>query len=210
MSKKNSITMFGSASAAAVPDRMSISLAVEARHDQAEGAYSLASSRAQTVVAALQSSAPAAVLSTTGIGLRARTAWRNEENVLIGYEADTTLQLSGLPLDEVSGVLAAAVVAGGDNLRINSVLAEVSEPQRAYTRARELAFADAKAKATQLAELAGCTLGRTLEVRETGSAQGVPVLRAKAMDMAAASMPVVAGEQELSANLEVRWELLDA
>lgn len=208
MGKKNSITMFGSAAVAAVPDTMSLSLGVEARHDQAEGAYALAAARARDLVDALRASAPHATLSTTGIGLRARTAWRNDENVLVGYEADTTLQLTRLGIDDVSRVLAAAVAAGGDALRINSVLAEVSDPAAAYASARELAFADAKAKAAQLAGLAGCSLGRTLAITESTPGHGLPVFRAKAADGVAASMPVVAGEQELSANLEVRWELL--
>ena len=209
MSKKNSITMFGSAAVAAVPDRMNVLLAVEVRHEQAEGAYALAADRAKELIAALESSAPGAKITTTGIGLRARTAWRNDENVLVGYEADTTLQLNHLRVEEVSPALAAAVAAGGDSLRINSVLAEVSDPSVAYAQARELAFADARQKAVQLADLAGCALGRVLRVEESVMASGAPVVRAKAADMVSASMPVVAGEQELSTNLEVCWELVD-
>ncbi len=94
MSKKNSITMFGSAAVAAVPDRMNVSLAVEVRHEQAEGAYRSPRAGPRNWLPHLQSSAPGAKITTTGIGLRARTAWRNDENVLVGYEADTTLQLN--------------------------------------------------------------------------------------------------------------------
>ena len=152
---------------------------------------------------------PGAKLSTTGIGLRARTVWRNDENVLAGYEADTTLRLTHVGIEQVSEVLGAAVAAGGDALRIHSVQAEVSDPSLAYATARDLAFADARAKAEQLAALAGCTLGKALRVKETTQGSPLPILRVKAADMAASSMPVVAGEQELSANVEVCWELLD-
>ncbi|GAA1498531.1 SIMPL domain-containing protein [Paeniglutamicibacter kerguelensis] len=209
MSKKNSITMFGSASVGAVPDSMSVSLGVEARHGQAEGAYALASSRARDLVAALGRAVPGAKLSTTGIGLRARMVWRNDENVLAGYEADSTLRLTHVGIEQVSEVLGAAVAAGGDALRIHSVQAEVSNPAFAYATARELAFADARTKAEQLAALAGCTLGKALRVKETTQGTPLPILRVKAADMASSSMPVVAGEQELSANVEVCWELLD-
>lgn len=209
MSKKNSITMFGSATAGAVPDTMSVSLGIEARHDRAEGAYSLAASRARDLVEALGQAVPGAKLSTTGIGLRARTVWRNDENVLAGYEADTMLRLTHVGIEQVSEVLGAAVAAGGDALRIHSVQAEVSDPSIAYAKARELAFADARAKAEQVAALAGCTLGKALRVKETTQGSPSPILRVKAADMAASSMPVAAGEQELSANMEVCWELLD-
>lgn len=209
MSKKNTITMFGSASVGAVPDTMSLSLGVEALHGQAEGAYALAASRARELVAALGKAVPGAKLSTTGIGLRARMVWRNDENVLAGYEADTMLRLTHVGIEQVSEVLAVAVAAGGDALRIHSVQAEVSDPSIAYTAARDLAFADARSKAEQLAALAGCTLGKALRVKEALQGSPLPVLRVKAADMAASSMPVVAGEQELSAHVEVRWELLD-
>ncbi|MGL3807975.1 SIMPL domain-containing protein [Paeniglutamicibacter sp. R2-26] len=209
MSTTNSITVFGSATAGAVPDTMAVTLGVEARHDRAEGAYSLAASRAGDLVATLQDAAPGARLSTTGIGLRARTVWRNDENVLAGYEADTTLRLAQVDIARVSGVLGAAVAAGGDALRIHSVQAEVSDPSLAWSAARDSAFAEARAKAEQLAALAGCTLGKALRVKEVTQDGALPVLRVKAADMAAASMPVAAGEQELTATLEVRWELLE-
>lgn len=207
MSKKNIITMNGSASVSAVPDRMSISLAVEARHDQAQGAYALVAQRSTEVIAALTQSAPQAKISTTGIGLRTRTSWKNEENIVVGYEADTSLQLSHLKVTEISEVLSAALSAGGDNLRINSLTAEVSDPIPAQVQARELAFTDAHTKATQLAQLAGSSLGRVLSINETRGAAPGPVLRAKSAVMAEGSMPVVAGEQELSVQLEVCWEL---
>lgn len=207
MSKKNVITMTGSASVAAVPDLMSISLTVEARHDRAQDAYVLAAQRSSQVVAALSASAPRAKLSTTGIGLRSRTSWRNEENVVIGYEADSTLQLSQLELAQVSEVLSAAVAAGGDGLRIDSVSAEVSDPTTAQDQAREFAYANARAKAEQLATLAGCSLGRTLSIKENQAGSPTPIIRVKATTMAASSMPIIAGEQEQSVHLEVSWEL---
>ncbi|PQZ92816.1 hypothetical protein CQ018_10045 [Arthrobacter sp. MYb227] len=210
MSKKKFITMNGSATVSEVPDLMSISLAIEARHDQAQGAYSLVAQRSTDMISALSSHTPLVKLATTGIGLRSRTSWHNEENVVVGYEADTSLQLTGVGIEEVSEVLAVALAAGGDYLRINSVTAEVSDPLPAQYQARELAFNDARAKAKQLAALAGCSLGSTLSVKEIRGAVPGPVLRAKAAVMAESSMPVVAGEQELSVHVEVSWELISA
>lgn len=207
MSKRNSITVVGSASVAAAPDRMTVSLGIEARHAQAGDAYALAAARAQDLVAALSRAVPEATLTTTGIGLRARMAWRNEENVLAGYEADSTLRLTHLGIERVSEALDAAVAAGGDALRIHSVQAEVSDPTLAQARARDLAFSEAKTKAQQLAALSGCTLGKVLTVRETTPGSALPMLRARVSEMAAASMPVAEGEQELSAHVEVCWEL---
>ena len=205
-----SITVTGTASAPAVPDIMAISLSVTSHHAQAAEAFALAAAAAGAVIAAVASADPAAELSTTGITLTARTTWRNEEAVLLGYDAETTIEATNLAVDAVATVLSAAVGAGGDALRIHSLRAEVSDPASALETARELAFADARAKAEQLSGLAGARLGAALQVRESAHEPALPLQRAKSVAMAASSMPVVAGRRDLSVALEVTWELLSA
>lgn len=208
MSRHRAITVHGTASAPAVPDTMTISLTIQVHHGQAAEAFDLASVRAREVIAAVLVAAPGANLATTGIGLSARTAWRNEASVPDGYDADTSIEAGDLAVDAVTWVLAAAVAAGGDALRIHSLRAEVSDPGAALAEARDLAFAEARAKAEQLARLAGARLGPALLIREVADQPALPLQRAKATLLAADSMPVVAGRRELSVTLEVGWELL--
>lgn len=210
MTPAPSITVTGTASASAVPDIMAISLSVGSHHAQAAEAFAQASGSAGAVIAAVGTADPAAELSTTGITLAARTTWRNEEALLLGYDAETTIEATNLAVEAVSRVLSAAVGAGGDALRIHSLRAVVSDPTLALETARALAFADARAKAEHLSLLAGARLGDVLEVRESAQEPAVPLRRAKAIAMAAASMPVVAGLRDLSVALEVTWELLSA
>ena len=202
------ITVQGTASAPAVPDVMAISLTIQLHHGQAAEAFGLASGRAREVIEAVLVAAPGANLATTGIGLAARTAWRNEVSVLDGYDAETTIEARDLAVDTVTWVLAAAVAAGGDALRIHSMRAEVSDTADALLAARESAFADARTKAEHLASLAGARLGRTLLVREIAGDPVLPLQRAKSIQFSAQSMPIVAGQRELSVTLEVQWELL--
>ncbi|MBV1780885.1 SIMPL domain-containing protein [Paeniglutamicibacter sp. ABSL32-1] len=208
MNRPAAITVHGTASAPAVPDVMAISLTIHLHHGQAAEAFDLAAVRAREVIAAVLVAAPGANLATTGIGLMARTSWRNEESVADGYDAETTIEARELAVDAVTWVLAAAVAAGGDALRIHSLRAEVSDPGTALKAARESAFADARSKAAHLAALAGARLGAALLIREVGDAPVEPLQRAKAVALAAESMPVVAGRRELSVTLEVQWELL--
>lgn len=208
MNRPPAITVHGTASASAVPDVMAISLTVQIHHGQAAEAFELASVRAGEVIAAVLVAAPDANLATTGIGLAARTTWRNEQSVPDGYDAETTIEATDLAVDTVTWVLAAAVAAGGDALRIHSMRAEVSDPGDALAIARTSAFADAHSKAQHLALLAGARLGHALLIRECTDEPALPLQRTKSTRLAAESMPVVAGQRELVVTLEVQWELL--
>ncbi len=206
MSREPSITVTGTGSAPAVPDIMAISFSVTSHHDQAAEAFARASANAGEVIDAVASADPAAELSTTGITLSARTTWRNEEAVLLGYDAETTIEATNLAVEAVAKVLLAAVGAGGDALRIHSLRAEISDPSGALETARARAFTDARTKAMHLALLAAARLGAVVTVRESAHEPAPPLPRAKAVALAA-SMPVLAGRQDLSVTLEVTWEL---
>lgn len=202
------ITVRGTASASVVPDVMGISLTVQVHHAQAAEAFGLASERAREVIEAVLVAAPGANLATTGIALAARNAWRNEESVPDGYDAETNIEASDLATDNVTWVLAAAVAAGGDALRIHSMNAEVSDAADALRTARESAFIDARSKAEHLASLAGARLGPVLLVGEVAGEPVLPLQRTKSTQSSAQSMPVVAGRRQLPVTLEVRWELI--
>lgn len=208
MKRTPTITVRGTASASVVPDVMGISLTVQVHHAQAAEAFGLASERAREVIEAVLVAAPGATLATTGIALAARNAWRNEESVPDGYDAETNIEASDLATDNVTWVLAAAVAAGGDALRIHSMNAEVSDAADALRTARESAFTDARSKAEHLASLAGARLGTVLLVGEVAGEPVLPLQRTKSTQSSAQSMPVVAGRRQLSVTLEVRWELI--
>lgn len=205
MSKTPTITVAGTGSAWAVPDVMNISFTLQAHHLQGASAFALASDSARDVISAVRGAAPTAGLSTTGITLAARSTWRDEVSVLVGYDAETTLEAVGLSVDSVPAVLAAAVAAGGDALRIHSLRAEVSDPSSVLVEARDAAFSDARSKAEQLAQLARVRLGAVQRIRELADAPAFPLMRVKASAMAASPMPVVAGRKDLAVHLEVVW-----
>lgn len=203
----HTVTTLGSAAIAAVPDLASITLAVECRDAGAQGAFDAAAAAATRVFEAIAATAPTALLTTRGVGLRAETAWHDEQTVLTGYVADSTLLVSGLAVQAASSVLRAAVNAGADAVRIESLEYELADELTARNSAREDAFADARAKAEQLARLAGRSLGAALIIEEVREQSNVP-LRAAGRDMKMASMPVMAGEKHVSAGVSVCWELI--
>ncbi len=106
----------------------------------------------------------------------------------------------------VGRILEAAAAPLGNALLVDQVALDVADRSEGLTRARDAAFADARAKAEQYAVLSGAALGDVLEVAEAGGVvpMGRPML---AMREAAMAMPVETGDQELTASVTVRWLL---
>jgi len=99
--------------------------------------------------------------------------------------------------------VAACVEAGGDEARLQSASFEHSDPAALLVSARDSAFADAQARAAQLAALAGRDLGPVQRILE-GEPAWVPLRRSKTLAMA--SMPPIdAGTSDVSVAVTVTW-----
>ena len=134
--------------------------------------------------------------------------WDNA-SVAVGFTAQQRLGLTIRRLDAVGEVLEAAAAAVGNALLVDQVRLDVADRSEGLARARDAAFADARAKAEQYAALAGSTLGVVLGVAEAGA---VPLgaRRTEAVAMArdvGGAMPVEGGDLELGASVTVTWAL---
>jgi len=88
---------------------------------------------------------------------------------ITGYEVTNMVTVKIRAIDNTGAIIDAAVAAGGDLLTIDGVTFSVDQPDQYYVQARQLAMNDAKAKANQLAELAGVTLGNATYISESSS-----------------------------------------
>ncbi len=126
-----------------------------------------------------------------------------------GFEARHGLRITVPDLATAGRLVSALAAAVGDRLRVDSVTLEVSERGEALTTAREAAFADARARAEHLAALGGLRLGALVQVVEGGMAAPRPMMLA-ASARAAKDVSFQAGEQAVTADLTVTWELVGA
>lgn len=127
---------------------------------------------------------------------------------LAGYDVSNTVTVTVRKIGDLGSLLDRLVQAGSN--QINGIGFDVSAPDAALDEARRLAAADATRKAKVYAEAMGVTLGPVLSVSEGGGYQPpMPVVRAKAMmaDAASAPVPVAAGEQRLSVDVNITWEI---
>ncbi len=123
-----------------------------------------------------------------------------------GFEARHTLSVSVPGLDVAGRLISTLARELGDRWVLDSVSFAASDSAASQAQAREAAYADAVARATHLARLAGAALGPVVTVVEGGPSYGggpAPV----AMSAAAKDISFEPGERALTATLSVTWQL---
>ena len=204
-SQQQGITVIGSGSAAAAVDQVSISLAVEVIRAEPGDAFANAAHTATRLLAILaDDGVDARSVRTSDLTLGPRTEYANGRQQVLGYQAGQRLTVVREGLHRIERLLTDVASLGGEGVRIDGVSLTPGHPQEALLRARETAFADAKAKAEQLAGLAGRPLGPVLWVDERPAGGGPrPMMAMRAA--AAESMPVATGDAQVGVDVTVQW-----
>ena len=123
-----------------------------------------------------------------------------------GYQVSNQVTASVKDLAKLGTTLDALVRAGSN--QINGIMFDVKEPKKVLDEARKKAVADAKAKAELYAEAAGVSLGRVVQISESGGViEPQPMYRAKMVAADAAAVPVAPGQQTLTASVSIVYEL---
>ena len=107
-------------------------------------------------------------------------------------------------VDGAGDVVTAALTAAGDQARLHGLQVAVSDSQQAARDARAAAFADARDRAEQFAQLAGRELGELIDLTESPD-RGTPVARMLKVAAADSSMPVDGGTEEITAYVTTTW-----
>ncbi|MYB42304.1 MAG: SIMPL domain-containing protein [Chloroflexi bacterium] len=123
---------------------------------------------------------------------------------IIGYTVNNWIEVKVRDIDRLSEVLDDALTAGGDAIRVGGISFRVDEPEQYADEARKLAVEDARARAQQLADLAGVTLGQARAISESsGGFARQGLVRAEAAFAADASTPISPGESEVSVTVHI-------
>jgi uncharacterized protein YggE len=207
---KRTVTVTGSGRASVSPDVVRLDLRVG--HDASDVAAALggaATGIAEVGRVAREHGIADADIRTLDASVSQR--WDNT-GTPVGFTAQQRLGLTVRRLEAVGEVLEAAAAAVGNALLVDQVRLDVADRGEALARARDAAFADARARAEQYAGLAGTVLGPVLGIAEGGA---VPLagrrmkLAAMTADSAGA-MPVEGGDLEIGASVTVTWALAES
>jgi len=190
------------------PDMAIISAGVVTQSPKAGDAMAANAKAMTATIAALKRAGVAdRDIQTQSISLQPQYRYGdNQPPQLTGYQAGNRVSVRLRDLQGAGGVIDALVSAGANQIDGPNLIVE--HPEAALDEARAKAVAAARARADLYAKAAGLTVRRIVRISESDGAP--PIVRPMAM-MARAkaedSTPLAAGEQELTVNLSVVFEL---
>ena len=208
MSENTGVTVTGTGSAAAQVDRVVVNLAVTESGPDAGSAFDTAAGTASRALAVLaDNGVDARSVRTADLTLGPRTEWRDGREVLLSYQATQRLVVHLDGIGSLGRMLSDLAAQVGNGARIEGLELVPSDPGPARRAARDMAWADAWARAEQYASLAGRALGRARLGHEHEAGHPGPVAKGR-MLAAAADMPVAAGDAQISVSVTVTWDLV--
>jgi uncharacterized protein len=124
---------------------------------------------------------------------------------ITGYEVSNTVSVTVDGLDRLGPTIDALVAAGSN--QIEGPNFSIADPKPLLAKAREDAVKDAMDRAQAYARAAGVTLGPIASISEGGDSAPMPMGRAMSMMKSAAPTPIAAGEESVTANVSITWEI---
>ncbi len=204
------IQVTGSGVVAAVPDMATISLGVVTQGISGKDALRANSDQLARVFADLaEAGIDERDIQTSGLSLQPnwdRNSDRKQQPMIVGYTARNGVTVRVRDL-EILGDVLDDVVSSGAN-QFNGLSFGVTNPAPLQNKARVRAVKDAAARAELLVTAAGATLGKVLNISESGGIRP-QMMRSMAMDMAESAVPVAAGEVDLRASVTITYEIID-
>ena len=189
------------------PDMAQITAGVTTNATTAAQALAANSARMKTVVAALEKlGVPEKNIQTTSffVSPQYTNGDNNSPRRLTGYQVNNDVSVRLEDVSKLGGTLDALVQAGANQM--NGISFSIRNPTPLLEKARAEAIADARTRAETYAKAAGVSLGPILSISEGGTETPRPMYR-MAVAMQAAPVPVAAGEQSVTADVSVVWEI---
>jgi len=205
------ITVTGEGEVRGVPDQAQLSAGVTTVAVTANAALAENARKMTSVFAALSRiGVPQREMKTSNFSVTPQYPPYNQNNTglqkIVGYQVSNQIDVT---LDDVKtlGPALDALVTAGAN-QINAVSFSLRDPKPLLAAAREQAVADAIGRAQTFAKAAGVTLGPLLSIQEGGVGVPRPVyLEARMMAGAPPPTPTAAGEQSVTANVSLVFEI---
>ena len=208
--QQEGVWVSGTGKVTVTPDITNLMLGIEAQEATVAEAQSEATGAMNQVMNALKDNGVADKdIQTQYFSIQKVTRWDDEkqQEVVIGYRVTNMVAAKIRDMAKVGTIIDAVALAGGDLTRIDSISFSVDDPSVYYEEARGKAMADARAKAEQLAELGGITLGKPTYISESMVIPSpIYPVRAEAAPVVAET-PISAGETEISLTVQVVYAI---
>jgi uncharacterized protein YggE len=196
--KPATVTVMGNGTATTVPDTASMSFGVTTQAPTAAAALAANSGDMAKVIAALKGAGVAAKdIQTQAVSLQPRTSENGD--AIVGYTATNEVSAVVRDLGRLGAVIDAAVGAGANTVSGPSLTRE--DTAALHRDALQAAFAEAKERATALAQAAKATLGAVQSISEASVPGPLPADRLQAVS----ATPIEPGTQQIQATVTVEF-----
>jgi len=199
------ITVTGNGQVEGTPDTATFSIGVNTTAHSAVAALE----ENNTQVSDLEHS-----LEASGVALKdIQTSWLNlytntdNRGDVLSFSADDELNVTMHNLPDLGSALDAAVHATGNGVNLGGISFSISNQSALLAAARAQAMSAARTEAEQLAAGGGLTLGSIVKVTDQENANPFPMYYAAGSADAAKSVPVQAGQQQISVQVTVVYQL---
>ena len=204
----NGIAVSGTGEVYGTPDTLQMRFGVSVLRPTVQQAVGDAAALADELIGTLMSSGVTADdIQTANYSINPEYDYSSDQRKLIGYRVDNTVVAKIRDIDAAGSVIDATVSEVGDEIQVSGVSFSIEDDTELIAAARAAAWDDAYAKAQQLAELSGTTLGDAVTIRESfANAQPGPVYREFAADEAGSlETSIAAGQQQVAVTLQVQF-----
>lgn len=202
----DSITVTGHGAARGTPDLVLLNAGAEVLDESPDRAFASVNTAMSAMLAAVRSAGvDAADIQTKNASVRSH--WHDGPNAAVRrFQASQHFAVTLRDIDTAGEIVGSVVAAGGAAARLHNMSLGFANVDELSRSARSAAWADARAKAEQYAQLAGRRLG---PVRHVSAAAGSRVIAMASSAGAQMDMAVEAGESDITATVEVEWALVD-
>ena len=206
----HTISVVGNGVAYGTPDIAVAQIGVQSRNAEPGAALDDANTKMAAIIAALKELGVAEKdIQTSNFSVYAQQdvdPQTGQSKGTITYIVDNTVSITMRDLTKVGDVLSKVVAAGANN--IYGVDFSVADQTKLEAEARDKAMADAKARAQQLAQLAGVTLDKPMTVSESSNVPMPVAMRDYAVGAGASkAVPVSSGQIQVNLQVNITYTI---
>jgi uncharacterized protein YggE len=199
----------GEGRVAAAPDMALLGVGVSTKEDTVAAANSAVQAAMDRLLSSLEADGIVEKdIQTSQFSISPEYDYQFSEPRLTGYRVTHMLQVKVRNIDRAGEVIDDAVEAAGDLVQVGSITLTIDDTSALAKRARELAMADAKAKAEELAQLADVELGKPISISESSYTPSPPVYYDRAVggeELAPAQTSISTGELEVVVSVQMTY-----
>lgn len=203
------LTVTGDAKVYAVPNlgQVTVGILVDREPSASNAMAKLKDGMLQVIAAMKDLGVTDKDITTSGLSIGPSYDYSDGQQRLQGYTASQMITVKTKMLDRIGDYLNAATDAGAN--QAGNVQFTVENPEVKQDEARKTAIAEAQKEAQDTATQLGVTLGKLKGYAES-SGGGVPqpvYMRSQGVSADAGSLPVPAGEQEITMQVTLTYEV---